>query len=59
MKLSEKMKSAENAYNKNIKAVEEELAKNAKINMANSRVKAGELEERIAKRFEEKLKNRE
>ena len=53
------MKSAENAYNKNIKAVEEELEKNAKINMANSRVKAGELEERIAKRFEEKLKNRE
>ena len=53
------MKSAENAYNKNIKAVEEELEKNAKINMANSRVKSGELEERIAKRFEEKLKNRE
>lgn len=48
------MKAAENGYSKSIKILEEELAKitQTKHNSSNSRIKANDIEERIAKRYE-------
>jgi hypothetical protein len=58
--LKNKLKEAETTYAANLKSLEEEVLKNAqKNNISGSRVKTSEAEDRIAKRYEDKLKNKD
>lgn len=59
-RLKNKLKEAETTYAANLKSLEEEVLKNAqKNNISGSRVKTSEAEDRIAKRYEDKLKNKD
>ncbi len=58
--MKNKLKEAETTYAANLKSLEEEVLKNAqKNNISGSRVKTSEAEDRIAKRYEDKLKNKD
>lgn len=59
-RLKNKLKEAETTYAANLKSLEEQVLKNAqKVNISGSRVKTNEAEDRIAKRYEDKLKNKD
>jgi hypothetical protein len=56
-RLKNKLKETEGVYATNLKALEEELLRNAqKNNTSNSRLKGVDGEERAARRYEEKIK---